>query len=190
MADKKKTMLQEAWRRVLRTGEVFEIKCASPSEARTMRFDLYNAMKVGKHKRLDDFDPELAEAKETCMISMRADDPCVVIVQPKTATRNMQALAAALGVLPEEVKSKEELEVADSAKRMMQQVGVIEEQNRTAPEQMSKADADAKLFGKRDRPAWEQAGASNFLMFSTQNEEEVDEEALAERLRKARDEGK
>lgn len=88
--------LQGIWRRANAEGEGVTIKCQSPSEAKRVRFLLYNAVREAR-KPFGIADEALREAVKACGVSFAEDDPSTVVVRQKLRTGLMEKILEAAG---------------------------------------------------------------------------------------------
>lgn len=115
--------LQAAWRKAEREGEL-RIPCGTLSDARRLRFTLYNAVKAVKEGRVSD--PKLLAVVESVSISIQ-ETPPMVVMQHRGKSSMMQSLSAALGneVLEEvteaPVMTEEEVASLNRLQEMMQE---------------------------------------------------------------------
>lgn len=88
--------LQGVWRRAFADPDGASIKCASVSEAKRVRFLLYNAVREAR-KPDGMADEELREAVRACSVSFGEGDPTTVVVRQKMRTGLMEKILAAAG---------------------------------------------------------------------------------------------
>lgn len=123
---KESRQLFAAWKKAAKDG-VLEIPCPTLSNARQLRFTLYNAVKPVKDGKIDA--PELLEAVRAVSIHLQ-DSPPMVVMQHRAFSPVMQSLAAALGDIEEfaEPEGAEPVMTAEeeaSLRRMQELVGEI-----------------------------------------------------------------
>ena len=114
--DKQKQVMQGLWRRAGRMPEALEIKCKSLSDARRMRFALYNSVREFKPDQKDGKPPKVADEAlqlgiDNCSVSFKEGEPTTVLLRQKTKTDLMISALEALG----EEALLDELDVAASA---------------------------------------------------------------------------
>lgn len=86
------------WREAGRTPEGVTIPCASESNAKRLRFSLYNALKPIKAGRIE-ADSALKHAMANCSLSF-SEDKLGLVIRPKVSTVLNRTLLAALGGRP------------------------------------------------------------------------------------------
>ncbi len=119
----KARMLQQVWRKALQDGRV-ELNFETVEAARSVRFSLYAVVKAVRSGDL--VDDKLREAVDNC--SVRIDGTRLRVVKD-SESEELQEIAKVLGMAAEgipELKTKEELELEESAKRV--QARMMEEQ--------------------------------------------------------------
>lgn len=114
--DKQKQVMQGLWRRAGRMTEALEIKCKTISDARRMRFALYNAVREFKPDQKDGKAPKAADsalqhAIDNCSVSFKSGEPTTVLLRQKVATDLMMSALEALG----DEALLDEMDVAASA---------------------------------------------------------------------------
>lgn len=114
--DKQKQVMQGLWRRAGRMPDALEIKCKNLSDARRMRFALYNAVREFKPDQKDGKPPKVADEAlqlgiDNCSVSFREGAPTTVLLRQKAKTDLMISALEALG----EEALLDELDVAASA---------------------------------------------------------------------------
>lgn len=114
--DKQKQVMQGLWRRAGRMPDALEIKCKSLSDARRMRFALYNAVREFKPDQKDGKPPKVADEAlqagiDNCSVSFKEGEPTTVLIRQKSKTDLMLSALEALG----EEALLDELDVAASA---------------------------------------------------------------------------
>ncbi len=113
-AIKEQDVLQEIWRKAGREAGGVTIPCDSLSEARRMRFTLYNALKPVKTGRVE-ADAELRYAMDNCSISF-TDDQKGIVIRPKVSSKLNKIL---LGVLGGVVRSADDIAMEESVAKLM-----------------------------------------------------------------------
>lgn len=120
--DEQKALLQGLWRKAFRQDTPLEIPCKSETNARKMRFALYNAVrgvKTGKEK----VDENLKEAVENCSVGFAPDDKTRLVIQRKVMTEMMQIVSEILGEDATVcVKTEKEMEVEASITLALQKI--------------------------------------------------------------------
>ena len=85
--------LQAAWKKAAREGELV-VPCKTLSDARRLRFSLYNAVKPVREGKAHE--PELLEAIQSVSLQLR-EDPPTLIMQHRAFSPAIAALDAVLG---------------------------------------------------------------------------------------------
>lgn len=85
--------LQAAWKKAAKDGEL-RVPCGTLSDARRLRFTLYNAVKAVKEGKVHD--PKLLEVVNSVSISLQ-ESPPMVVLQHRARSSMMQSLFAVLG---------------------------------------------------------------------------------------------
>lgn len=83
------------WKKALAEGEV-RITLKTISDARRVRFGLYNAVRPFREGKM--FDPDLLRAAQEC--SIRLEDTTLIVIA-KISTDTMQSVLEAVGLTPE-----------------------------------------------------------------------------------------
>lgn len=89
------------WRKALAEGEV-RITLKTISDARRVRFGLYNAVRPFREGKL--FDPDLLRAAQEC--SIRLEDTTLVVIA-KLNTDTMQSVLEAVGLAAEDLTTSQ-----------------------------------------------------------------------------------
>ena len=95
--DAQKALLQEIWRKAFRQDEPLEIPCKTESNAKRMRFALYNAVR-GVRDGATPADSLLREAAENCSVGFKPGERSTVVLQKKILTELMQVVVGIVGV--------------------------------------------------------------------------------------------
>jgi hypothetical protein len=116
MVDKVSAIYHGLWRKAAGMSEELEIPCTTESEAKRLRFALYNSVKqVRKHPERD---LDLVDAVDAVMLGFKEGDAKVLVMRKKTSTKLMQTLAGLLGVeSAEAVETEEEREMKEVMRR-------------------------------------------------------------------------
>lgn len=115
--------LQAAWRKAVKDGE-FRVPCGTLSDARRLRFTLYNAVKAVKEGKVHD--PALLEVVNSVSVHLQ-EHPPMVIMQHRAKSSMMQSLSAALGDIELEdvsqapVMTQAEIESLNRLQEIMQE---------------------------------------------------------------------
>lgn len=115
--DNQKALLQALWRKAGRAEEPLRVECKSESEARRLRFALYNAVRDARAGKVE-ADAALTEALENCTVGFAPEDKRVLVLQQKVMTGMMQSVAALVGDAPGLLKSEDEMLVEASQARL------------------------------------------------------------------------
>lgn len=116
------SILQQLWIHAHKQGTI-TVPCGNQASATRMRFAMYNAVKSYRDGKGNP--PQaLRDALDNCCLSL-TPDKCGIIVQPKVATGNMQAILAVLG--DAQIKSAEMLLAEESVARIMGQLDAPKE---------------------------------------------------------------
>lgn len=124
--------MHAAWVKAAREGRL-EIPCKTESDARRLRFTLYNAVKPIRDGRADLQD--VMAAVEQVTIHLYTEPSPVVLMQHKSQTSMMQSLLGALGgeeVSAEPVMTAEERESLARIQSLMQEP-VVESPRKANP---------------------------------------------------------
>ena len=94
--DAQKAILQEIWRKAFQQDEPLEIPCKTESNAKRMRFALYNAVRGVRDGRTP-ADSLLREATENCAVGFKPGERSTVVLQKKILTELMQVVVGIVG---------------------------------------------------------------------------------------------
>ena len=119
MADSK-TILQEVWRAANTRPNGMTIPCEDERAAVSLRFALYNAVKVFRTGWASP-DDQLRDAMEECSISFTPDKKGIV-VKKKSETGAMPDILRLLGKGEGEIKSAEVLAARESSERILRRM--------------------------------------------------------------------
>lgn len=117
----RRALLQALWRKAFTTGEELRVECKDVSSAIRLRFELYHAVK--KHRETGEFDRELHEAANGCMVGREGG---VVVIRKRELEDGLLAAAAMYGLTPEMVtlapETAEESRIAESARKLQERL--------------------------------------------------------------------
>lgn len=145
MADSK-TILQEVWRAANTRPNGMTIPCEDERAAVSLRFALYNAVKVFRTGRATP-DNRLHDAMEECSISLTPDKKGIV-VRKKSETGAMPDILRLLGKDEGEIKSAEVLAARESSERILRRMEETAPRHNPEPEQPT---TKANAYGARNR---------------------------------------
>lgn len=131
--------MHNVWRAGGSSPEGITIPCQSESNAKRLRFALYNSVKAVKTGKFP-ADSALKKAITTCSLSF-TDDKCGIRIRPKVATELSQTMIAVLGALAG--KTTEDYMLEESFARMQE---IVPGPKLAAPEGASNKSA---IYGAR-----------------------------------------
>ena len=106
---KEQLVYHAVWRQALAKGEV-RITLKTVSDARRVRFGLYNSVRPFREGKL--FDPDLQRAAQEC--SIRLEDTTLTVIS-KLNTDTMQSVLEAIGLDAEELATTQAAQAAQPA---------------------------------------------------------------------------
>lgn len=109
-------VMRGLWRKANREADGITLTCRSESEAKRIRFQLYNAVRDAR-KGLATADQELVEAVTNCSLGFRENDPKTLVLRQRMRGELLQTMAELAG---DAVRPQAVLE--DSAKRVMERL--------------------------------------------------------------------
>lgn len=89
-------VMRGLWRQANRKSDGIEIPCRSASEAKKIRFQLYNSVRDAR-KGADSADSELIKAVADCMLSFKEDEPHVLVIRQKMRNELFAKMAELAG---------------------------------------------------------------------------------------------
>lgn len=127
--DKQKALLQGLWRKAVGTEETLRVPCQTESNAKRLRFALYNAVRDVRVGKVEG-DETLKEAIANCTISFDPEDKSVVLIQQKVMMDLMQVVAGVVGDAPGLQKTEEEMAMEASQARLMEKLSGLPDRER------------------------------------------------------------
>lgn len=124
--DEQKALLHGLWRKAAQSDGPIELPCQTESNAKRMRFALYNAVRDVRSGKTEG-DSALKDAIANCTIGFGAKDKSILVIQRKVMLDLMQMVAGVVGDAPGLRKTEEDMAMEASQARLMDKLAAVGE---------------------------------------------------------------